>query len=323
VKLREALERPDVVVDHSTGRLVDLGAPGRVRAVRKLDRLGTPAALHVLIGALGDPSPRVRAAALGALSRHQNLVVARGLLRAVLSWPADDPAGREDAEEVLTSIPLPRLAVGLAAELVAGESRPDDPSLLRALLAASPDREGDELRIVILLVDSLDNDLPDVRANARVLLEWFGRGPTTALLLLLEQARHPEDVVLALGATGDHRAVPELVARLEAPEAEVRGSAATALGEVRATDPPTVAALLTASDDDEYEVRSAAIAAMDRLGPECVPIGLSAALGLPAPGAGGEAPALPKGGPGDETQLPLVADALDRLIAVARETAPR
>jgi HEAT repeat protein len=168
--------------------------------------------------ALRDPDPRVRATALGALERLGQLDAAD------LEQALADPAG----------------------------------AVRRRACEAIARRPGDEAPTLLPLLGDDDRELVEVAAWASGEREPPEPGAVDALAALV--TTHPdalvrEAAVAALGALGDPAALPSILAAL-ADKATVRRRAVLALAPF---DGPEVdAALATARDDRDWQVRQAA-----------------------------------------------------------------
>lgn len=167
---------------------------------------------------LGDPSAAVRATALGALARMGSV----GEVDISDALVDDDPAVRRRACQIAAA--LPRLAAGAVL------ARLDDP------------------------------DPTVVEVAAWALGERAGAEPETVQRLCSIATTHDEPLcreaaIAALGALGDERGLPAILAGTH-DRATVRRRAVIALAPF--SGPEVDAALLRAKDDKDWQVRQAA-----------------------------------------------------------------
>ena len=182
-----------------------------------------------------DPDPSVRAAALGALARLGELGTHR-LLRALT-----DP----DAT-------VRRRACGIAGRIASGEAGPSPGALLEVLTGALS-----------------DPDFSVAETAAWALGEWGAASAGVPVEVLCRTAReHPdtlcrEAAVASLGAIGDERALPAVLAALEDRPA-VRRRAAIALAAFE--DPTAEEGLRRCLQDRDWQVRQVAEELLDDQG---------------------------------------------------------
>ncbi len=227
-----------------------------------LGSLGASAA-PLLVEALKDPDPDIRAAAAGGLKKMgaDARVALPALLQAlndkntyVVAWSVEalGNIGAEAKEAVPELIRLlhpvqeyPRRA---AAEAL-GKMGPDAKAAIPALLEALEDK---------------DLYLP---FNAARALVKIGADPGPAIPVLVresgrfDEARH---IVAGLGAA----AVPELVRALDAPKDEMRFNAARTLMEMGPPAKDAVPALMAAMEKGDGNVKGFAIQALGAIGPD-------------------------------------------------------
>jgi HEAT repeat protein len=259
------LDQRDWVLDRD-GILVDFAVPSRMEAVTALGTIDDPDAEEGIVGALDDDDPRVRRAAVEALSPTPSVKAAKALAKAVARWTLPGSEGaREAALEVL---------VGLADELNAVEYTQVVVQTRRG------DGLGDEERAAIRRLFAADSG-PVAEIFARELVQQLGDGDEldrrlvretlTAmgsiavgpLVSALGDAARRDAAVTALGAIRDPRAVLPLIDLLAHGEADAKPTAARALGQIR--DPRALEALVRASGDRQTDVRDAALEALDQM----------------------------------------------------------
>lgn len=210
--------------------------PGARRlAAELLGRLGGSDAPDALLGAVGDPDPEVRVAALRALAADGQ--TRPHIADAIASALADsEPAVRAAAARALAAIDA-----GLFArqhERLAADSSPEVRAEVASALAAGGDVEG-----------------------ARVIVERLLAGATAGERLagLVGLAEIP--------SVEDGGVASRLVAGLLADEAaEVRAAAIRVVGNMPGPDPESREQLLAALDDDAPVVRRAAAEALRQRG---------------------------------------------------------
>jgi len=242
-----------------------------------------------VVGALADDSPRVRLAAIEALSAAGGDKTLRPLARAATR--DDDPRVRATAAKALGVLgfeeALPPLHAALndpdglvrsAAAIALGELH--HPRAVPWLEARLRD-EDDEVRVGALdglagigtplaigaLADALGDREDRVRSKASELLCLLG-GPSVlqAIMSRLEdhQGRAREAAANLLARLGDRRAVPALLNTLSDADAPVRIAAISALGLLG--DPRATGALEQCLRDTDQRVRDAARQALRMIG---------------------------------------------------------
>ena len=261
--LIRALGYEDVVRSRD-GQVVDLGAPVRRDATDALSEIETHAAFEGLLRALDDPLPAVRVVAVRGLRRRGDPLAVEQLTSAATNWiePVYEEA-RAEAVEALAFLRDPttprRVAAGLLTR-AADLTESDGPVLRKLAHAGGHDA-------LLSTIADLVNRLRDGTATDRTcrLLVWLAPHSVEPLVDALAVVPARRAAIAALGAAHDSRAVEGLCSvLLSEDEPEVRAAAARALGEIR--DPAAIEALLLASGDGNYEIRSAATESFDRLG---------------------------------------------------------
>jgi HEAT repeat protein len=259
------------------GEIVEIGAPVREAAVEALADFNAPQVLEGLYAALRDPDAGVRGYAIARLAGRDEPEVAELLARAVVDWPAGDPAGVDAAWTALAGL---NRETGVAPLVIRAllEADGDLPAygvLIYATLDASPSQAADEDEILRLLVQAVSGPDPDRAARAGVMLGWLRDRSLPALLSVVREGSSKE-ATLALARTRDRSATPALIRLLTSEDVELRRAAARGLAELR--DPRAVQELVRASDDEDYDVRCAAIDAVNRLGGVAVILGVAATI---------------------------------------------
>ena len=218
-----------------------VAVPDRARAARVLGALNDPAAAQVLLAAVGDGPPPLRAAVVGALQRSPHLGS-----DAVLSAYAAAPRARSDGHR--------------AADLA---------RLVPASVKAAPDQRQ---RAVAALRADLAADRPfELRGRAILALGALGDG--TAELVGAARAMGDQPVLrfLATRELAEQRAPspdvrPALLVALHDPDPRVRESAAQGLAKAR--DIAAGAALIDAAKQEPWPfVRRAEVDALGHLCP--------------------------------------------------------
>jgi len=269
-RLLAVLELRDEHVD-SQGTVYDLAAGKRELAVSGLaKRADDDAAIAGLSDALLDPDVGVRRRAVDALAANPKPAAAGGLAKAVATWPTNDPAGRRRAEIALTRVDAPNRSLELVEALLIAPRDPVDVSgLLRDLTSDAEEQE----RCVARLIRGLRDEAPGIRERSGTLIGWLGASAVDPLVDALARGDQRAVIARALGRTRDRRGSPALMEVLEDPDPQLRRSATLALAEI--ADPRFIEALLHAADDDDYGVRTAAIAAVNDLGSVAVIVGMA------------------------------------------------
>jgi HEAT repeat protein len=273
--LVSALHYEDPIHDRD-GRLVDLGTSVREAAAAALAEMDGPVVRDALMQALQDPEESVRATTILALRERGGAAGVEPLVWAVTSWTEPERAQvRAEALEALVSMgdrAAPRHAV---AQML---NRPEDLTEADAVaLRRLADAGGDDAVSATIgdLVAGLSEGVAPARASA--LLVALAPHSVEPLIRQLDDPRVREPAAVALGSTHDSRAVDPLCALLlEAGDTATRRAAAWALGEIR--DPAAVEALLVATGDRDYDVRTAAITGFDNLGNAAIAVAMSALL---------------------------------------------
>jgi HEAT repeat protein len=272
-KLVRALSYEDPVTDRD-GRVVDLGTETRRQAAEALATLNMPGAYDGLLRALEDPEEIVRVTALRGLRERGDPVAVEQLTSAVTNWTEPQYArARQEALETLAFLRDPtaprRVAAGLLTRTAELDEESDAPVLRRLTRAGGHDA-------LIATIGDLIGRLREGNAPARTrtLLVWLAPESVEPLIEALPNVPARREAILALGEAHDSRAVERLcTVLLGDDEPAIRAAAARALGEIR--DPAAVEALLLATGDPEYEIRTAASESFDRLGNAAVAVAMS------------------------------------------------
>ena len=261
--LVRALRYEDAVADRN-GRLFDLGATVRARAAHALAQLDSPESTKALVQSLGDPLESVRIAAIRGLRERGGDAVAECLMAGVVGWtlPAY-AAARSDALEAVISLNHPGALRLTTGALVIRTSDLDDVDLTIVRKLAESAYRADVDATVGDLIGRLGEDSASDRA--RRILVALAPASTERLIDALDDRRTQREAAIALGDIHDSLSVPALSSvLLDSAEDDVRAAAAWALGEIR--HPSAVEALLVATGDDDYEVRTTAADSFDKLG---------------------------------------------------------
>jgi HEAT repeat protein len=187
----------------------DLDATVRATALRSLARAGDTGALPAALGALVDPEPAVRLAAIRAVDTLTN-----------------GSADTSDSISNLLADPDPAVQAAAAAAIMRGPSRGDALAVLRAMLEIED---------------------PQARELALRALEESGSPETFdmgAIGLRDTDARVRIAAARALATSDPGRAIPLLVRSLDDDDTDVRGAVAQALGRIgESSVEPVLAAL--------------------------------------------------------------------------------
>jgi hypothetical protein len=272
-RLTDALSYEDLINDRD-GNLHDLGTDVREAAATALAEADAREATDGLLRALGDPEERVRVAAVRGLGKRDDPRATEALLSAVTSWTSPERAkAREEALAALTRLrdpEIPRHAAELLLER-SGKLDEADGEVMRRLAESG----GPAARRAT--IDDLVRKLRQVSGTSLwvcTLLTWLGPEAVDALIAVLDDENAQHGAVLALGSIHDPRALEPVIELLRGSEnPAVRRAAAWALGEIR--DPVAADALLLATRDKDYEVRTMASASFDRLGNVAVAVVMS------------------------------------------------
>ncbi|MBV9213154.1 MAG: HEAT repeat domain-containing protein [Actinobacteria bacterium] len=304
--LVRALRYEDIVRDRE-GRLIDLGATVRAAAARSLALLDSPKATNALVQALSDPLEAVRMAAIRGLREHGGNNAAERLMAAVAGWTRPEyAAAREDALEAVMVLEHPETLRLTTGAMMMRDTELDDRDLavVRRLAGATSDAD------VRATIGDLVGRLRESSANERTRRVLITLAPHSvdALIEALDDKRTRRDAALALGPIHDSRAVPALSSMLlDSAADDVRAAAAWALGEIR--HPSAIEALLVATGDDDYDVRTAAADSFDKLGNAAIALAMNV-IARPALENGG-------GDPGQAISAESTASGVD---GVSRET---
>ena len=306
--LLRALSYEDPVTDRQ-GTTVDLGTPVRAQAAAALARTDSPLAFEGLMRALDDPDEEVRIAAVRGLRERGGPAAIEPLITVAAHWSDSERTGsRAEAVDALAANGDARVPPAVAAELLSRphELEPSDCEMAARLARA----RGED--VVQTTISDLVMHLREASAppRARMLLVALAPESVDQLIAALDDERTRHEAALALGATHTSRAVDRLSAlMLSDPVPAIRRAAAWALGQIR--DPAAVEALLLASRDEEFSVRSEAIDSFDKLGNAAVALAVGALMG----------PMLEEGAAGPDASLTAAANEDEAVAPVEQPTA--
>jgi hypothetical protein len=252
-----------------TSGVYDVGWQRRADAARHLATAEGEKVTPALCDALGDVTPAVRIEALRSLAGRPD--ADEGVVMgALLAWPEEDARAaaeaplREHAElspegamRMLEAYLDAPGGVELSHAWVRDIAALADDVHLRPLVAAGVRAELEA-----------DDDLPRVRQ----LLEAGAALATPLVVAELAHERRPAAIRL-LGRMRHDAATPSLVELVDDPAPAIRHAAVVALGEIK--DPHAIDALLRHTADDDYDVRDAALRALDGFGTAAVVWGLA------------------------------------------------
>ena len=262
--LIRALRYEDRAVDRDDN-VLDLAVNVRRAATEALARIESRAAFDGLLRALDDPQPSVRIAAVDGLRERGDPLAVEQLTSAATNWTEPEYAeARAEAVGALAFLRDPttprRVAAGLLTRTTELDEDSDAPVLRK--LARAGGHDALVGTIADLVARLREGSAP---ARTRTLLVWLAPDSVEPLIGALDAVPAREEAIAALGETRDSRAVEGLCSVLLGDDqATIRAAAARALGEIR--DPAAVEALLLASGDQEYEIRTAAGDSFDKLG---------------------------------------------------------
>jgi HEAT repeat protein len=262
--LVRALRFEDPISD-GDGRVTDLGTPVRVEATKALAGMEAQAAFGGLLNALDDPEEKVRIAAVRGLRQRGDPFAVEQLTSAVTNWTAPEHLrARDEAIDALAHLRDPTAPRRMAAGLLTRTAELDDVHDANALRRLTQAGGEEAMRGTIEdLVARLRNG--DASPRTRPLLVWLAPESVDSLVAALDHPVARREAIIALGSMHNARAVePLLSILLGDDEPPVRIAAAWALGEIR--DPIAVDALLLATGDADFGVRSEAIQSFDKLG---------------------------------------------------------
>ena len=299
--LVRALGYEDSMTDRD-GRVVDLGAAVRAAAAEALARVEDPSVVGLLMRAADDPEETVRVAAIRGLRERRDVSAVEGLVHVAANWSGPvRRASREEAVDALASVRDPDVPRRTAAKLMTRvtDLDEDDEAVLRRLAYAGGD---DALRTTIDDLLEYLRGSPEAPRAGRLLVA-LSPGSVGPLIEALRDRRAAQNAAVALGLTHDARAVEPLCSLvLDAEDALARRAAAWALGEIR--DPAGIQALLMATRDRDYGVRTEAIASFDHLGNAAIAIAVAAVAGLAGENGAAKAAQLPPAAPQEPSPGP-------------------
>jgi HEAT repeat protein len=254
------------------------GIPVRAEAAQALAQAEGDGVSEAIVRALADPSPAVREVVIDALYERGSRRALDPLCAAATGWTAPELApGRAGAVAVLEAMRDPEVSVRVADELLSRPEPPDegDRDVVNRLAASAPDAL---TRTVGHLLSLLGDGERGERAG--VILVWLAPASVEPLIEALDEDTTREGAAFALGYIHDKRAVEPLCSlMLESPDPGVRRVAAWALGEIR--DLMAMEALMLASNDADYEVRTEASRAFDAFGNVGLAMAVSALMPTP------------------------------------------
>jgi HEAT repeat protein len=284
--LIRALRYEDVVSDRD-GRMIDLGATVRAQAALALAHIDSQEAVGGLIQALGDSLESVRVSAIRGLREHGGDSVAERLMAAVTAWTRPDfAAARADALEAVIHIGHPESLRLVAGALVIRPVALEDADLAVVHKLGQAVGDADRQATIGDLIGRLREGSETERV--RELLIALAPASVDALIEALDDRRTQRDAALALGPIHESRSVPALSAvLLDNADEDTRVAAAWALGEIR--HPSAVEALLVATGDDDYDVRTTAADSFDKLGNAAIALAMNVLAPRPALGNGAQA----------------------------------
>ncbi|MFO0755602.1 MAG: HEAT repeat domain-containing protein [Byssovorax sp.] len=274
--LIEAAEAPDVSPGTFAGRPTPATGIGsgevRAAALRALGRIGSEAAVKVLIAALGRDDPGAARSPVREALASAGKPAATALSALLAGSPSQNSAA--GAALVLGALRAPEGEAAITRAMQRGVL-----PLRQGLRALAQIGSGSALPTVLELLD--DND-PTVRKEAiraaMALLDPAradGR-PIDPASAALRDAATPSDekieLVRMLGRTGAPRAQAVLLPLLSARSIPLRLAVIEALGTSRVASGEADAALLKLLDDEHAELRVAAAVALSRIaGPTAAP----------------------------------------------------
>ncbi len=242
--------------------------PGRVTrtfAAKGLGAAKDPRAVDVLVTLVSDAEPAVAVEAIRALGQIGDARAVKPLL-AMASAAATSPTLRVEAVTALGQLRA-RDATDLLLDLLSDPWAAQRSAALQAL--AQVDAE-----VLITALSGMDPD-PDWTVRAALASVLASMPPAIALLRVQGMVKDPDQRVVApalaaLAALHAPDAARVMRDHLSADDPVVRAAAATALGELRVagTAPALVEAYRAGQRDATYVARTAALAALTRLGGE-------------------------------------------------------
>lgn len=245
-----------------TGELVDLGVARRASAASFLAAAEGHVVEEALRRALADPAANVRVAALRSLvSRRATIGTADVAM--ILVWPED--AARQTGAAALEELSSAdsSMAAHLVRSYLAVEVRPS------ATLPSS--------RVQSFLTQCSSDDRKDLVEDAVKRLTCEGHAiraaqvieaaPAVSLQGLVAALQNPAarlHAIEMLGRLRDSSASRTLVSAMEDPDPAVTAAVIRALAQIK--DPRTIESILRRTTDDSFEVREAAMNALDSFG---------------------------------------------------------
>lgn len=259
-----------IVLSRLREALGDAAEVVRQRAVEGLMGQAAEEAIPDLEQALRDPSARVRAATVLALSRLGNAAIPT-LVRALGSPNADV---REGAASALQNRDPRSLGGAKVGPALVQALNLEDPKI-RRWAAGALGRVGPDGRVAVqALANRLNDPDPAVRTSVVKALGAIGADAGTAAARLAEVLGDPRanrhEVALALGRIGPRAdvAVPALSQTLKDPDPLLRGYSAWALGQIGPSASNSVSDLRQALGDSDAFVRLWAASGLIKVGSE-------------------------------------------------------
>jgi HEAT repeat protein len=268
----------------------EAGAPVRAEAAQALAQAEGDGVSEALVRTLGDPSPAVREVVIDALYERGSRRAFDPLCAAVMRWTAPEHApGRGGALAVLEAMRDPEVAIRVANDLLdrEGPLTDGDREVISRLAVSAPEGLPKTVRHLLPFLSD-----PARGPRAAQILVWLSPASVEPLIEALDDDGTRQAAASALGYTHDKRAVEPLCSlMLENPDPAVRRVAAWALGEIR--DLMAMEALMLASNDADYNVRTEAARAFDAFGNVGLAMAVSALMPTPElpPSSGDAAPA--------------------------------
>ncbi len=266
----------------------------RVQAVRELKSLNLPAARDLLLKAIRDPSPEVRALAAWNLGAYKERPVIESLrpvlrdendrVRAAAAWGLCTIGDRIILPDIIKVVQEDTAPVARFRALWGLAFLGDRSALPVAINALTDLNNSVRERSALLAIEALrDQTVPErVRALAqhpyadtrRIVMYLLAKYPARENIPVLQNALADTDPIvrgeaaLSLGKIKAYSARDKLVAALQDSDDHVRGAAAYALGLIG--DKAAVPDLRKVAGDESGFVRAVAAESLNRLGDQSV-----------------------------------------------------